>query len=107
MQDYHLEKDIEESQQDSGEQEAGAKIVSRAPTGVKLGNHFGQSPATARKVIRKAFGQSPATARKVIRKANTACNKRKKNGTTTKATQNWKKWQTASAVAPTVANCWW
>jgi hypothetical protein len=31
MQDYHVEKDIEESQQGSGEQAAGGKKASRAP----------------------------------------------------------------------------
>jgi hypothetical protein len=42
------------SRSSSGQrQTSGAKNASRAPTMVKLGNHFGQSQATARKVIRK------------------------------------------------------
>jgi hypothetical protein len=70
MQDDHVEKDIEESQQGSGEQAAGGKKAIRAPN-ISL------------------------------------CNKRKKDGTTTKASKKGKKLQTAAAVAPTAANFWW
>ena len=78
MEDYHVEKDIEESQPGSGEQAAGGKKAGRAPTMVKLGNE-----------------------------ANTACNKRKKDGTTTNASKKGEKLQTAASVAPKAANFWW